>query len=352
MSDVLIKASECVKWRNALTRFEKVDVCQLPEYHVAYSRLIEDAKPLLWKFEAGNDYFCYPFILSPVIIKKSTGLAVRTEYSDISSVYGYSGPLSTTDDKNFLDRAWTKFDEFVAENNVIAEFTRFSLYSDNKNLAHKDTTIEYNRLLAASQLPATEKLLFQALNSKTRNMIRKAWSSNLEAREIKLTDYLVEFRTLYNSTMKRRQASDFFHFNSKYFDDLLALPECEICLTGVFSENILITVALALTHGKASIYHLGASLSEYANKGAGNLVLFEMGKNLIDRGVEFLTAGGGTTVDEEDSLFRFKKNNTLNVGKYFIGKRILNPVAYRDVSEFWQDINQCLKPEGKLIFYR
>ena len=341
---MIIDASDTESWRRALEVFSRVDVCQSPQYHVAYSRRIAGSKPLLWRYEKAGESFCYPFLLTPV--------AQRTDYHDISSIYGYSGPLATTSNADFLQAAWAAFDAWTAERKVIAEFTRFSPYAGSKAFAHPDATVEANRTIAVSRLPRNEEELLQALGAKTRNMLRRAEKSGLQARQLAAKEWIGAFRTLYEETMQRNESPEFFLYDDAYYDTLLSLPEGEFRLFGVFHGEKLVSAAIALTAGQGALYHLGAGLAEYAHNGAGNLCLFEMSKNLMTDGVSFLNVGGGRTTDPDDPLLRFKKSNAMATETFYIGKRIVDAGGYRDVTRLWKAATGKDIDASKLIFYR
>lgn len=340
----LIESSQITRWRSALSVFKRVDVCQLPEYHTIYKARVAEANAFLWCFEDGGERFCHPFLLTPV--------GLGTNYNDISSIYGYSGPLSTTGNREFLNRAWNIFDDWCHNNNAIAEFTRFSLFAGTQNFAHADTIIEKNRLCAISWLPETRASLLSALGKKTRNMIRKAEQFGLEGREIEPHRGIDSFRKLYETTMARNAAPDFFIYDDLYYKRLLSLPQGELRLFGAFDKDQMIAAAIALSHGESALYHLGASLEEYSKSGAGNLVLFHMSVGLMSQGIKFITIGGGRTTLEDDPLLRFKKSNATSIDTYHIGKRIVNKEAYMEVVEKWENLYKAKPDLKKLQFYR
>ena len=49
------------------------------------------------------------------------------------------------------------------------------------------------------------------------------------------------------------------------------------------------------------------NLCEYSNKGANNLCLFEITKDLLKENIHFSNLGGGRTIDENDPLLKFGK---------------------------------------------
>lgn len=350
--NALIPATDVREWRTHLSAFARADVCQMPEYHQAYETRTDNSKAVMWRFAYGTDEFCYPFLLTPVSVQGPDGVEHQTAYSDISSIYGYSGPLSTTGDKGFLDRAWRSFDEWCTNNKVIAEFIRFSVYADNRHLVHKECIVESNREVAVTFLPDSDEELLQGLGKKTRNMIRKAEQSGLIACELDVREWLPAFRALYDETMRRNQSPSFFDYNDHYYDLLLSLPPGELQLFGVFQGDRFVSSAMALVHGKGALYHLGASLQEFSSLGAGNLCLYEMSRSLRIQGVKFLNVGGGRTTDADDPLLRFKKSNATGTAPYYIGKRIVNSDGYQDVAKIWQDLYKTTTRPEKLIFYR
>jgi hypothetical protein len=353
MAWTIIAAEARSEWRSALSVFARIDVCQLPEYHVAYSTRTAGSKPMLWRYVEGAESFCYPFLLTPASWRTLEKNRVDTGYSDISSIYGYSGPLSTTADQGFLAAAWKTFDGWAAaEAKVIAEFIRFSPHAGTKAFAHPATGIEANRDIAVSRLPPTEEALLAALDAKTRNMIRKAEKSGLEAKELEPREWIPAFRSLYDETMNRNSSPDFFFYDDTYYAHLLALPRGEFRLFGVLREGALISAAIALVHGEGALYHLGASRQEFSNLGANNLCLFRMSCALLRQGVKFLNLGGGRTTSADDPLLRFKKSNGTGLEKFHIGKRILDAAGYQAVADEWKRCFQTERDAAKLIFYR
>ena len=101
-----------------------------------------------------------------------------------------------------------------------------------------------------------------------------------------------------------------------------------------------------------ALYHLGASLREYSNLGAGNLALYSMSAALQASGVKFITVGGGRTTASDDPLFRFKKSNASHVETFQIGKRIVNQKGYKEVVDLWESLYKKPIETSNLIFYR
>jgi len=347
----IVKCSERDVWRDALNRCAPFDVCHLPEYHCAYETREAEGSALLWVYDCGGDTFCYPFFLSPVNIINGEEVW-ESGFRDISSVYGYSGPLSSTTDSDFLSRAWSEFDEWSKSQKVIAEFVRFSCFVDNDHLAHPKCDIASNRPIAFSNLPDTSKEYFANLRGKTRNMVHRAERSGLIGRIESLSAGLDAFRELYQRTMQRNQSTTFFDYGDLYYDHLLNLDEEEVFISCIYNEEKLVSGAIALAHGEGSLYHLGANDADFMRNGCGNLCLFKMTSHLIELGVRYLTMGGGRTTTDDDPLYKFKSRNATDSTVYEIGKRVVDQDAYDLVVARWLEFGNSEPGLGRLIFYR
>lgn len=342
-----VSAGETVGWRQLLDRMPRVDPTCLPEYHRAYALRVPGAKALLWHYAEDGADFLYPFLLTPVMLEgKDQG------WSDISSVYGYSGPMSNSSDAGFVSRAWRAFDAEARNLKVLAEFVRFSPYAENHPLAHPDSQVTPNRSLAVSRLPRDESQLLAALGPKTRNMLRKAARANLTGRELALPAHLPEFRALYAETMRRNAASDFFWYDDAYWEALLALGPQAVRLFATLDSSRMVAASMAIAHGPSAVYHLGASMPEAARLGAGNLSLFTMSTALAASGVDFLNMTGGRSSRDDDPLLLFKRSNATGTAPFLIGRRVLDAAAYNDLRAAWEHAHHAAPDDTRLIFWR
>lgn len=343
----LIHARDCARWREILALFGELDSTFLPEYHLAYAGRTDQSEPLIWHFSQNNQHFAYPFLKTPITLNGE-----ELAYCDISSVYGYTGPIATTSDKSFLETAWQAFDQEAKQQNIVAEFTRFSPFNKNEQLAHPEATVLVNRTLAVSYLPKSKELLLASLGTKNRNMLRKAEREGLIARELDLPEHLPAFRALYDETMLRNNAPVFFKYDDAYWNHLLSLDKIGLKLFGVFAAEKMVAASMAVVRGKSGLYHLGASLSEFSRLGAGNLSLFAMSCGLMACGANFINMTGGRTARADDPLLLFKKSNANSTAMFHIGKRILNHGAYNGIVNQWQQLHGVPPDAEKVVFWR
>ena len=271
---------------------------------------------------------------------------------DISSVYGYSGPLIKRYDKEFFKLAWSVFDKWALKNNVICEFTRFSFYNDNSINAHPATRVAYNRSIAVSYFNITEDEHRKIIGPKTRNMIAKALSADLNLRALNFNEHFKNFKGFYDKLMEKNSATHFFFYNDEYYEQLGKLGRENLRLFGIFKGDDLVGGVIVLTYNNYALYHLGA-IKEGLNKfGCTNFYLFEIWKILYDEGIEIFNLGGGRTTDLEDPLLKFKLRNSNSSEQFQIGTRLINEGAYNKVKNIFISKTGYSKPLTKLQFYR
>ena len=121
-------------WDNVLKNFdEKIsnDIYQSKEYLKLYENY-NQKKSESFLFSLNNDYFFLSYIKNQINNKKFG------TFFDFETVYGYSGPVSTSKDKYFLKSAWKEFKNYCLNNSLIAGFIRFNPYLQNHKFIDKD----------------------------------------------------------------------------------------------------------------------------------------------------------------------------------------------------------------------
>lgn len=357
----VINASDNARWNKIIKEFSKADSCFFADYHLAYSTRLYKAEAILIYITDDKNKFCYPFLVSPIVDSKNRLISGFEEYKDITSVYGYTGALiefAHSYNSDFVSKSWDIFDNWAQDNKIIAEFTRFSPYAENKKFAHQNTEIHFNRELATIDCLKTESDLFAELHSKTKNMLRKAENENLIFKELDYKNNISEFRKMYLETMDRNNSGQFFFYDDHYYDFMNKLSlDKKLKLFGVYinknNDLKLGSSAMVLIYGKSALYHLGCNNKDYSKFGAGNFLLWNISKYLIKRGVIMFNLGGGRTIEPEDSLFKFKVRNSNKILQYYIGTRVINKKIYDKLKSYWKEFYKLDDSNIKeLMFYR
>jgi serine/alanine adding enzyme len=239
----------------------------------------------------------------------------RDEPRDVVTPYGYGGPTA--------DGFWDAYEEWARERGAVTTFVRFHpLYGNQRGAPiHVD---ELAPTVAWRLDP--ERDLLAGLHFKHRNKVTKAGKAGATVTQ---HEGLGEFVPLYEDTMRRLDADDFYLFEPAYWERLGELPlvrfDAEI-------EGEVVASALCLATPPWLHYHLSATTDAGRSTGSSTLVLLEAARWGQANGYERFHLGGGLG-GKEDSLHHFKARfDPEGLVPAAVGKAIHDEGTYRELS--------------------
>ena len=277
------------------------------------------------------------------------------EYFDFETPYGYGGPISNTCDNIWNEKALKEIFNYFSTENYLAGFLRFHPLLNNAELCRNIfTVIDDRKTIAIDTSVSEEKIWMDQISSKNRNMIRKAEKNGLTFERDNEFKYIEEFKKLYNSTMSRLDADEFYFFDDDYYKKFIKIFKGKGFLGCIKKDDEIINAALFMYEKDWGHYHLAGSNREYSSLGANNLLLWKVACEMHKEGVKEFHLGGGTNGDEENSLFKFKHAFSPNVKQFSIGKMIFNEKIYNEVCDEWKNQNpeKAEKYKNHLLKYR
>ncbi len=150
--------------------------------------------------------------------------------------------------------------------------------------------------------------------------------------------------------MKRVNSNSYLYFNEKYFNNLFNLNNI-IQFVIEFNEKP-IASSICFYSKNYFHYHLGASITEYLNYRPNDLLFEEMIKYAKLKNCKSIHFGGGNSLDEKDSLLKFKSNFSKDSLDFYIGGKIHNKKVYNEVMRQWEEKNPKHEEMSKNIFIR
>lgn len=311
-----------IRWNSIVEGFQEKDIYFSYEYFMS-TLSVDEGEAMLFFFESKNGKIAYP------MIKRKIKTETNLDLYDVTTPYGYGGPLveTYTKDELLILEFREAFNAYCKTHRIISEFVRFHPLLNNHRglenemeIVHRSNTVEIKLHQEAD--------LLSNIPGKTRNMIRKALKNNIEVKKLKIEDYLEEFILMYYVTMNRNQAVGYYYFTEEYFRKTIKLFGPNLHLFGAFVNGQMISSTLILTKGSFMHYHLSASLRKYQHLGANNVLLYTIAQWGEENGMERFHLGGGYS-GNEDSLFKFKKSfSTFQPLQFCIGKKIHHPDFY------------------------
>lgn len=267
------------------------------------------------------------------------------DYYDFETAYGYGGPISNTDETEWCNKAFYSIYDYLKNNNYLCGFTRFHPLLGNEKLVSvvskkRKIQVLYDRqTIAIDTSQSPEEIWTKQISSKNRNMIRKAEKNQLEygtEHDFKSYD---EFIQLYNTTMKRLNADDFYFFDRDYYYKLKDTLSGNSFLGTVRKDGKLICAAIFMYSELYGHYHLEGSDRAYSSFGANNYLLWKVACEMHELGITEFHLGGGTSSALDDPLYKFKKAFSGNEKQFHIGKEIFLPEKYEEICEEWKRNN-------------
>lgn len=327
-------------WNVYLDFFPKCrrDIYFEEEYVRLYETLTEKATCFVYR--EGNKCLLYPFLLRAF---QYGGV----DCFDFETAYGYGGPIANVEDKDFEERALQEFFRMCKANNYVAGFTRF--HPLLKNWQHFDTIgklIFDRHTIAVSVKNNLEEIWMCEIHTKNRNVIKKGEKSGLKFLVDDEFKHIDEFAMLYRKTMDKLHADEFYYFDEKYYRNFKTnIPNSFLGV--VYLEEQMIAAAIFFYSELYGHYHLAGSDVHYLKYMPNNYLLWNACKELNRRNVCLFHLGGGTTSDENDSLYEFKSRFSKSRYDFYIGKLIFNEKMYNSLVTDWETNNPNKKDKYK-----
>lgn len=280
-----------------------------------YGKLYEEyeqGKCVNFKYKDTNGEVKYIFIKRKIIGQK---------YFDITTPYGYGGPLirlNKDGNKEELLKAYQEsFTEYCIENNIVSEFVRFHPLVNNADDFKNFYIIKYERNTVATNLIDSEDPFLEEFSKSTRKTIRRLLKGGLEYRVIKSPESIEEFIKIYYSTMSRNDASEYYYFDEKYFNNCLKYFKKNIVLVEIMYNEEIICSSINFIYNEFLHVHLSGTLSEYINLSPAYILKYATLEWAQNNNIQYIHYGGGKTNDKNDSLYKFKKKFTESTEFHF-----------------------------------
>jgi hypothetical protein len=318
---LILTIEDKAAWTNIISRAAAYDF-----YHTWYYHNLDSPdSSRMYVYEEGTHFIAYP------LVKRSIP---GTEYVDLTSVYGYTGPISDrpfeTQDAEFLTRFRHAFLDTLHKERVVSVFSRLHPFFNQDLLLRDFTGLFPNGKSVAIDIRVPIEVQRAAYHKSYRQQIRILREKGYQVRESKSAEAIQTYAEIYTENMKRVGASDYYLFTPSYFEQLLASKEYESKLMLVYLNDEIVSGGVVICTNKIMQVHLMSTRTEHLNLSPPKLVVDEtsiLGRSL---GYEYINLGGGLNF-KEDSLFKWKAGFTKLFMDYNSWRFIANEVVYDDL---------------------
>ena len=303
-----------------------------PEYIICDSKRDINIEVVFWYAKNGDKIWLHSFFLNHI---------KKYKIYDIESPYGYGGPISNNNNKDFIRQVKHEFRNWCKNKNIMVEFLKFHPLISNEHFYWGK--YEFNRKTVVINL---KNNLIEEYLPRRRTDVKSSRKNEYELS--KATDLKTknEFRDLYLENMKNIKAKSFYFFNEKYFNSLF---RCHISDIWVLKKNNFLIAGVIILHEKSSKcveYHLSARNFDYDK--ANIDILDKVAEYYKKNNYNYFYLGGGRSIDPKDSLLYFKQGFSSKYLDFKIGYNIYDINKYSDLkNKFFPNIDST-----KVLFYK
>jgi hypothetical protein len=305
-----------------------------PKFCKEFQVYNRNLKIIYWRHKEKKNIFLNCFFL---------GKIKGTKYFDIQSPYPYGGPISSTNDKEFINKANNIFEAWAKKKNIIVEIYKFNPLLNQENWYNgfviknrKTVSIDLKKNL----LEGYEKRRFYDIkNIEKKNILKITKLSSRSSNDL--------FLKIYKENMKKIAADKFYFFSDQYISNILSLNIINLWYATV--NNNIVSAALILNSKKSKTieYFLGARDFNFDKYKSTSFLIHKISMYYKKCGYKKFYLGGGRTQKEDDSLLFFKKGFSDTALDFLIGYKIYDSNIYNRLRKKFD--NQEIK---KILFYR
>lgn len=334
-------------WKEWLSKIphDRRDIYYTADYARLYGECHDGVNCYI--YAKGECVYFYPFIKRPV-----PGIS---GYFDISTPYGYGGPISNTEDPVFLKEAYDCFFEAALKRNVVAEVIKMHPLLRN-HLLLTDIfrgTIKKMRSTVYADIDIGEEYRWKNVYTHAnRKNINKARRNNIEVKIGQDGKAWDAFKYLYAETMRVNKVDKAHFFSDEYFTRIQTHLADRYILVSCETKGRAMAVMLVLLGSSYAHCHLIGTDRRFLNTGVNNLLHHELILWCKNNGYKKLHIGGGRTDSDEDLLLKFKKSFSDKVSDFYVGECVLNQEMYDELCAGWSAANPDKQIGNRILKYR
>lgn len=287
-------------------------------------------QPLAFLATAGDERLLIPFHRRTISAEITQG----RELFDISSPYGYPGPIWTRNaSQDFIADALAGFSVSLKDAKIVSAFVRLhTLLNPAKPFAGIGTLVNHGPSVYIDLTLSEEQLWAQTRRGHKRDL------SVLERRGYTITmddwSRFDDFLTCYYDSMRRLGASQFYFFPREYFDRLRACLGDRIHLCLVHLNGDIACAGLVTEMDGLCQYHLSATADPHFQDRPSKLMLHRLRFWLKDRGNRVYHIGGGVGA-LRDTLHLFKIGFSPLTADFHTWRIVPDEDLYSALTERW-----------------
>jgi hypothetical protein len=346
----VLSVADSDRWAEVLERMAAHDFCHLP----AYSRLAEmsgHGRAVMFVYQEGEHTLAFPLLFRQ--IEDGQGHIGGGPWTDVTSVYGYAGPLATGEQipEDVAGRFMAWVTDCFREQRAVSALSRMHpLLSQQTSILSGFGEIAPVGWTLSVDLTAPEEEQTRSYRRNHRQDIKRLRSMGVTCEEVG-TERVDEFVDIYYENMDRVGASSEYYFSRDYFRRLFGDMPGVTHLFMCHHEGRAIAAGIFTICSGICQWYLSGSRSDFSGPPPTKLMFDDARHWARASGAHVLHLGGGVG-GSRDSLYHFKRGFTQREHVYSIWKCVANQQAYDELSRLMCEIHGLAPADGYFPLYR
>jgi lipid II:glycine glycyltransferase (peptidoglycan interpeptide bridge formation enzyme) len=198
---------------------------------------------------------------------------------------------------------WRAFSAWCREARLVSTFARLSLFPEQ--LAPVPGRVEVRYPNVVVPLTGGPDALWRGYEPKVRKWVQAAERAGLEVAVDREGARLDAFLSIYESTMRRREADAWYFFPRSFFEAIVERLAGQFAFFFTLSRGEPVSSDLVLCSEEHVYYFLGGTLAEAFPLGPNYLLKHRIAAWAMEQGKRAYVLGGGYALG--DGLFRYKR---------------------------------------------
>jgi len=319
----VLKLEQETEWKNLVKRALNYDF-----YHSWIYHSLDNSSgiPMMFVYEEGDNFIGIPLLKREI---------ENSDYYDMSSVYGYSGPISNKAfhklSSQFVDNFRTNFLDFLKDEKIVTVFSRLNPFFNQSAIMEDFGGVVDNGKVVVFDLTISLEEQRSAYQERVLRKVKHLKKLGFYVKEANSKEDVKIFTSIYTLNMLRVDATAGYYFDQAYFEALLDSDEFDARLIFVYDHNDYpVCGAIVVITNEIMEAHLLGTREEYLANSPAKLLTEEI--TIIGRklGVKYYNLGGGVGF-KKDSLFRWKANFTNLTFDYRSWRFVVNQEIYQNL---------------------
>jgi lipid II:glycine glycyltransferase (peptidoglycan interpeptide bridge formation enzyme) len=311
------------EWDSFLDKVDYHDFYHTYDYHELSIK--KDEEFVLITYAENDTLVGLPFIVRQI---------PNSKYKDITSVYGYAGPVSKNFDEDFDNLKFSKaLNSCLQEQKIVSVFSRLNPFINFQHKVLKGIgEIKHVGKIVNVDLKDSLDIQRQNYQRRIKTQINKA-RRLCTVKKVSTKEEILKFIEIYYENMDRVQARSSYYFKPDYFFKFLESKtlQTDLLIATLNETNEIVAGAMFIKTNNIVQYHISGSKEEYLDIAPIKLLIDEMRIHATQENYTYFNLGGGYG-GNNDSLLRFKLSFSKKLVDFHVWQYIVNQESYDSIT--------------------